>query len=559
MLKRASSLELLPDVSTPVANQDLKPHLFTDLEGKPEKIADSSFHFKQAPAFDSARALSHYSPDELDVRAANLKEQRCVIDVKLASIGLEPVNDAGGFLPIAREILDHYKARSLDMRDFMCPADRRIQDFIDSYLKGLPLNDAVELPTKTFLCDRNGLARTLSLPIDRDEYTNENIHSYRIKQGILHNPLHDRRTTKGVFHIAEGGLPIPDEKIAVPKRVFGNILAAALKPPADLLEVPYTSTQTATTHRAGCWASTLLRPTVVPGVHNWISEKTMEVRMFAPASLIANIDFVECIFGNAGDPYLPENDAGLDVEHWTGTTGAIILAPHMRRLLKKDIGLPHKEEATERQIRDGMYWSEDDEGDDVYYHGGKPFKLCARTLEGVMVTLIADNYFGYSKKEVKTMLSYSANVYGLAEEEHAGGAICAASYNWGLEFAADTRVERRDVKFLAQLEQYEGFMQYDRALGYATDRNHDEIVYVPEDARLSINTKSVEWTHPETGQPVTVKLLYGKYYVLPCGYTVYLELQRNSTEQKHHWALIGRKADGILCHKPATVSGGGKR
>ena len=65
----------------------------------------------------------------------------------------------------------------------------------------------------------------------------------------------------------------------------------------------------------------------------------MEVRFFAPAGLVSNLDFVESIFGNAGDPYLPENDAGLDVEHWTGHTGCVILAPHLVRLKKKSVGL----------------------------------------------------------------------------------------------------------------------------------------------------------------------------------------------------------------------------
>ena len=48
-----------------------------------------------------------------------------------------------------------------------------------------------------------------------------------------------------------------------------------------------------------------------------------------------------------------------------------------------------------------------------------------------MVTLIADNYFGYCKKEVKTQISYSANLYGLAEEEHAGGALAFPTFNLG--------------------------------------------------------------------------------------------------------------------------------
>ena len=64
----------------------------------------------------------------------------------------------------------------------------------------------------------------------------------------------------------------------------------------------------------------------------------MEVRFFAPGSLVSNLDFVESIFGNAGDPFLPENDAGLDIEHWTGHTGCVILAPHLSRLRKKDVG-----------------------------------------------------------------------------------------------------------------------------------------------------------------------------------------------------------------------------
>jgi len=84
----------------------------------------------------------------------------------------------------------------------------------------------------------------------------------------------------------------------------------------------------------------------------------MEIRFFAPGGLVSNLDFVESIFGNAGDPLLPDNDAALDVEHWTGHTGCVILAPHLIEL---------------------------------------------------------------TKKEVKTQISYAANLLGNVEEEHAGG------------------------------------------------------------------------------------------------------------------------------------------
>ena len=54
----------------------------------------------------------------------------------------------------------------------------------------------------------------------------------------------------------------------------------------------------------------------------------------------------------------------------------------------------------------------------------------------MIVTLIADNYYGYCKKEVKTQISFAANLFGNCEEEHAGGALVFPSYDLGEEFAA---------------------------------------------------------------------------------------------------------------------------
>jgi len=116
-----------------------------------------------------------------------------------------------------------------------------------------------------------------------------------------------------------------------------------------------------------------------------------------PAVWSATSIFVESIFGNGGDPYLPENDAGLDAAHWTGPptthhtetnhTGCVVLAPHLVGIRKKALGLPHAGEATQRQRRDGMCWTDEDEP----YNGGRAFKVACRMRRGVMVTLIADN------------------------------------------------------------------------------------------------------------------------------------------------------------------------
>jgi hypothetical protein len=80
-----------------------------------------------------------------------------------------------------------------------------------------------------------------------------------------------------------------------------------------------------------------------------------------------------------------------------------------------------------------MCWAEETE----LYNSGRPFKITSRGTQGVMVTILADNYFGYCKKEVKTQIGYSANLFGLAEEEHAGGALAFATFNLGDHFVPD--------------------------------------------------------------------------------------------------------------------------
>ena len=329
------------------------------------------------------------------------------VNLKLALLGCTPVpTPAGGeFNDILSPLIAQYREKERLLASHLCPADQRIQSFLYDYLQEMA---APKLPTRTLGLDRAGMARLLSLPVDRDELASEIVHSYRVKQGVLHNPRSDRRTTQGIFHVAEGGLPIPADKLAVPKTVFAKLLGLALTPPPSLLRLPFTATQPLP---AECFVSLLIRPLVCPEVPGFATRKTMEIRFFAPGSLVSNLDFVESIFGNAGDPGLPENDAGLDVDHWTGHTGCVILAPHLVTVTKQAAGLPHWDQANERQRRDHMCWRDPDE----FYNDGRAFKLTCRDESGVIVTLIADNYFGYCKKEVKTQISFAANLYGLCE------------------------------------------------------------------------------------------------------------------------------------------------
>lgn len=467
------------------------------------------------------------------------------LNLKLHEIGqpgvtLERADGLSGFV-------DHFLTLSREkdrvLASHLCPVDQRIQNFLYDYLDGTV--EVPRLPACTLVLDRPGLARALSLPPGRDEHHSSILASRRVRQGVLHNPRSDRRTTSGIFHVAEEGLPIPDDKKAVPAAVFGRLLARALNPPKELLRLPFTADAPVP---AECFVSLHLRPVVVPEVPGFSPLRAMETRFFVPGALVANLDFVESIFGNAGDPHLAENDAALDPGHWTGHTGCIILAPHLNGVTKRELGLPAHADATPRQRRDGMCWQSADEP----YNDGSPFKLTARTAAGVVLTFISDNYFGYCKKEVKTQISFAANLLGGAEEEHAGGAIVFPSYDLGETFQLNPNLPDVDHTFAGALE-----LLGDRAAlqpgGWARDTAFPDIHYVPSDAHFELRTQHIGW-HDATGAAQGIKLLPGCTYVLPSGYKV----EMFKSEASRRWLLRGTAAEGLLCHKPCTVSGGGK-
>ena len=476
------------------------------------------------------------------------KRLQLYINLKLHSSGLpacEAKDCDNDFFSIADDLLQSYREKSRLLSQYLCPADQRIQDFLDDYLSDSGSDNKPLLPSNTLILDRHGVARELSLPADGDYFESEFVKSFRVSQGVLHNTSRDRRTTAGSFHISEGGLPVPGDKKAVPKIAYANLLHEALNPPEELMNLPFTSNQPKKAHS---FASLLLRPVVCPEIPGIEAEKTMEIRFFAPGTLTSNLDFVESIFGNAGNPSLSENDAGLDIQHWVGHTGCVILAPHLVRMKKKELGLPHIDNATERQKHDEMCW----ENEDDLYNNGQPFKITARDMRGVIVTILADNYFGYCKKEVKTQISYSTNLFGLAEEEHAGGALAFPRHNHGEEFGKDTRTKNTEYKFSEVIEKYGDIMELQEK-GYAIDKNFPEIIYVPEsDLKMDLNEQEVTWTHE--GQQQMIKLKPGKIYMHPSGYRIAMEKHPKAPS----WRIVGTDAEGTFCHKPSTVSGGGK-
>ena len=108
-----------------------------------------------------------------------------------------------------------------------------------------------------------------------------------------------------------------------------------------------------------------------------------------------------------------------------------------------------------------------------------------------------------------------------------------------------------DHRFTNVLHQYAPLFDV-QPEGYAIDRRFRDIYYVPEDVRIELHGQTVSWTN--SAGPQQIQLQPGITYVLPSGYKV--EMVKPSEGMR--WRLIGTTAEGTFCHKPCTVSGGGK-
>ena len=190
--------------------------------------------------------------------------QNAAINLRLAQLGLplpKGYEDTDA-ARLAMPILARQRELSRRLSDRHCAADHRIQAFLDDYLADT--GEQPQLPRRTLVLDEPGLARELSLPFDGDDFSSPLLSSYRLVNGVLHNPANDRRTTAGVFHIAEGGLPIPDDKLAVPKETFARLLARAFLPPETDMVLPYTANEETP---AACFVSLQrLEQAQVPGL-----------------------------------------------------------------------------------------------------------------------------------------------------------------------------------------------------------------------------------------------------------------------------------------------------
>src|SRR5262249_3308337 len=100
-------------------------------------------------------------------------ELESYINLKLAALGQPVSRHAGGadFLEIARPLLRNYHQKDLLLGSPLCPADLRIQTFLDAYFSDVSPGGVSRLPADALVLDRAGMARIMSLPADSDTFT----------------------------------------------------------------------------------------------------------------------------------------------------------------------------------------------------------------------------------------------------------------------------------------------------------------------------------------------------------------------------------------------------
>src|SRR5512142_1292417 len=108
---------------------------------------------------------------ELHLRAVDPDLVR-YINLKLTALAA-PVSRSTadrGFMEIVEPLLRNHVQKDRLLGWPLCPVDLRLQAFLDEYLRPVAQGGAPRLPAKTFVLDRPGLARVLSLPPTADRF-----------------------------------------------------------------------------------------------------------------------------------------------------------------------------------------------------------------------------------------------------------------------------------------------------------------------------------------------------------------------------------------------------
>ena len=90
---------------------------------------------------------------------SNRKELISYINLKLSTLDL-PIYEKAETkeLDVAIDLINNIRERNRILHDYLCPADKRIQDFLNRYLEDVCPEGVASLPNNTLVLDRYGLA-----------------------------------------------------------------------------------------------------------------------------------------------------------------------------------------------------------------------------------------------------------------------------------------------------------------------------------------------------------------------------------------------------------------
>ena len=402
------------------------------------------------------------------------------INLKLGALG-QPVSRATAdpyFLELTRPLLRNYLVRDQMQGGHLCPADQRIDAYLREVLGETCPDGVPGLPPHTFVLDRVGLARVMSLPPVRGPL-------FVALSGFVPRARRGCCTIRGATGGRRREFSTSSRAASRFRRIrlrcqarrSRRLLARALRPPEDVLRLPFTADQP---DQARLFVSLLLRPLVCPAAGadpaKTHGDPIFRSRQPGQQSGLRGEHLRQCGRSVPAGERCRAGRHALDGAHRLRDPGA---APGGHA--KKDLGLPHYERGhrAPKARRDVLARRGE------FYNDGGAFKIACRDKRGVMVTIIADNYYGYCKKEVKTQISFAANLFGFVEEEHAGGAIAFPSYVLGQDFYADRTVPLKAATFDDALRLL-GDLVEAKPDGYAVDRHYPNVFYVPENAEFSV-------------------------------------------------------------------------
>src|SRR6185369_3532935 len=112
------------------------------------------------------------------------------VNLLLLAHGLPVTSDfhAQALNDVSRGFLESHAEQQRLLTDYRCPVDRRIEAYLAKHFAELNLPQALRLPARTLILSRHGISRELSIPATGNEFSNDYLTSYRVKNGVLHNP-----------------------------------------------------------------------------------------------------------------------------------------------------------------------------------------------------------------------------------------------------------------------------------------------------------------------------------------------------------------------------------